>query len=161
MTDMETSGTEDTQRGSLYDAVGGLDGLRRLADDFYERVLKDPLLAPVFANFGATHLEHFAVWLAEVLGGPAGYTEHLGGHQGLLRAHLGIAIRDEHRQRWLELMDATLSDRYATQPELAARLMDYFTWGSAIAQDVSQDPVGTDLGTPGATPRWGWDGQVS
>jgi hemoglobin len=38
--------------------------------------------------------------------------------------------------------------------------MAYFDWGTAIAQDVSQSPVGTDLGAPGPTPRWGHDGLV-
>lgn len=55
--------------GSLYDAVGGTDGLRRLSDSFYERVLADEVLAPVFATFTPDHVEHVAVWLGEVFGG--------------------------------------------------------------------------------------------
>lgn len=30
------------------------------------------------------------------------------------------------------------------RPELRASLMKYFEWGTKIAQDVSQDPAGTD-----------------
>jgi hemoglobin len=145
---------------SLYDDVGGLDGLRRLSNAFYERVLADELLAPVFAHFTPTHVEHVAVWLAEVLGGPADFTAHLGGHQALLRSHLGLKIRDEHRQRWLQLMADAISEVLPGRPELAAALTGYFEWGTAIAQDVSQDPAGTDLGEPGPTPRWGYQGLV-
>jgi hemoglobin len=145
---------------SLYDDVGGLDGLRRLSTAFYQRVLADELLAPVFANFTPEHTEHVAVWLAEVFGGPDEYTAHLGGHQALLRSHLGIGIRDEHRQRWLQLMAAAIDEVLPGRPELATSLMSYFDWGTAIAQDVSQDPVGTDLGEPGPTPRWSYDGLV-
>jgi hemoglobin len=39
--------------------------------------------------------------------------------------------------------------------------MSYFEWGTAIAQEVSQDPVGSDLGDPGPTPRWGREGLQS
>jgi len=54
---------------SLYDTVGGTDALRRLSRTFYEHVLADEVLAPVFANFTPSHVELVAVWLAEVFGG--------------------------------------------------------------------------------------------
>ena len=143
---------------SLYDDAGGVDGLRRLSNAFYERALADELLAPVFAHFTPAHVEHVAVWLAEVFGGPADFTARLGGHHALLHSHLGLKISDEHRQRWLLLMADAISEVLPGRPELAAALMGYFDWGTAIAQDVSQDPVGTDLGEPGPTPRWGYQG---
>jgi len=136
-------------------------GLRRLSESFYERVLADELLAPVFARFTPTHVEYVAVWLAEVFGGPPDYTARLGGHQTLLASHLGLGIRDEHRQRWLELMDQAIGEVLPGQSRLRDALMAYFDWGTAIAQDVSRDPAGTDLGHPGPTPRWGYDGLIS
>jgi hypothetical protein len=36
---------------TLYDSPGGMPALHRLSDAFYERVLADELLAPVFASF--------------------------------------------------------------------------------------------------------------
>ncbi|MFC8801227.1 group II truncated hemoglobin [Promicromonospora sp. NPDC057138] len=143
---------------TLYESLGGMPALRRLSDAFYERVLADELLAPVFANFSPRHVEHVAVWLGEVFGGPTAFTTSLGGHQSLLHSHLGLGIRDEHRQRWLELMSAAVEETLPDSPELHAPLMSYFEWGTAIAQEVSQDPVGTDLGDPGPTPRWGREG---
>jgi hemoglobin len=145
---------------SLYDDVGGLDGLRRLSAAFYDRVLADELLAPVFAHFTPAHLDHVAVWLAEVFDGPTDFSARLGGHQALLRSHLGLGITDEHRQRWLKLMADAIHEVLPGRPGLAATLMEYFDWGTAIAQDVSQNPVGTDLGDPGPTPRWGHQGLV-
>lgn len=143
---------------SLNDAVGGLPALRRLSDAFYRRVLDDALLAPVFAGFEQRHVEHVAVWLAEVFGGPADFTARLGGHQSLLDSHLGLGIRDDHRGRWLELMAEAVAETLPDRPDLHGTLMAYFEWGTAIAQEVSQDPAGTDLGEPGPTPRWGIDG---
>ncbi len=58
-------------------------------------------------------------------------------------------------------MANAISEVLPGQPELAETLMDYFTLGTAIAQDVSRDPVGTPLGEPGPTPRWGHQGLVS
>jgi truncated hemoglobin YjbI len=95
---------------TLYEDLGGAPALRRLSDAFYERVLADELLAPVFASFTPTHVERVAVWLGEIFGGPADFTATLGGHQALLKVHLGLGIREEHRQRWLELMQAAIEE---------------------------------------------------
>ncbi len=145
---------------TLYEDLGGGPALRRLSDAFYERVLADELLAPVFASFTPTHVERVAIWLGEIFGGPADFTATLGGHQALLKVHLGLGVREEHRQRWLELMQAAIEEVLVDRPDLHKTLMAYFDWGTAIAKDVSQEPPGTDLGDPGPTPRWGRDGLV-
>jgi hemoglobin len=145
---------------SLYQDVGGTDGLRRLSESFYGRVLADDLLAPVFATFTPSHVEHVAVWLAEVFGGPAEFTQRHGGHPALLRSHLGLHIRDEHRARWLELMSEAIDEVYPDRPQTHEALMAYFAWGTAIAEEVSQLPDGADLGDPGPVPRWTRSGLV-
>ena len=146
--------------GRLYEAMGGRDTLRGLSDVFYAKVLSDPLLAPVFADFTPTHIEHVAVWLAEVFDGPARFTGELGGHQALLQAHLGLSITEEQRLRWMELMSASVDEVLPNDALLRRRVMEYFDWGTRIAKDVSASAVGTDLGDPGPTPRWGWEGLV-
>nr|WP_134007187.1 group II truncated hemoglobin [Streptomyces sp. 846.5] len=145
---------------TLFEAVGGIDALRRLSSTFYDAVLADPLLAPVFADFTPTHVEHVVVWLAEVFGGPSGFTDELGGHQTLLRSHLGLSITEEQRLRWMELMTAAVEKELPDDELLRRRVVEYFDWGTRIARDVSADPVGQDLGDPGPTPRWSWDGLV-
>jgi hemoglobin len=145
---------------TLYEDAGEIEGLRRLSGAFYQRVMADRLLAPVFARFTPEHVDHFAVWLAEVFGGPEDFSARLGGHHALLESHLGLRIRDEHRQRWLELMAEAIDEALPGRPELRASLMAYFEWGTAIAQDVSASPAGTDLGEPGPTPRWGYQGLI-
>lgn len=143
---------------TLFDAIGGLDVLRRLSTRFYDAVLADPILAPVFVNFTPTHRDHVADWLGEIFGGPETFTAEHGGHQSLLRAHLGLAVTEEQRTRWMELMAAAVDRELPPDETLRTRVMEYFDWGTRIAMDVSQDPVGTDLDDPGPTPRWGWDG---
>jgi hemoglobin len=143
---------------TLFEAIGGTDVLLRLSARFYDAVLTDPVLAPVFVNFTPTHRDRVAVWLAEVFGGPESFTSEYGGHQALLQAHLGLSITEEHRVRWMELMAAAVDSELPPDDALRRRVMEYFDWGTRIALDVSQDPVGTDLGDPGPTPRWGWSG---
>jgi hemoglobin len=142
----------------LYDAVGGSEALLRLGQTFYDRVLADPLLAPVFADFTPAHIKHVAIWLAEVFGGPEGFTAELGGHQALLRSHQGLRITEEQRLRWMELMASSVDEELPDGAQLRHTLMDYFDWGTRIARGVSAAPVGEDLGDPGPTPRWGWEG---
>lgn len=143
---------------TLYEAVGGAEALRRLSGTFYEAVLADPLLAPVFARFTPAHVEHVAVWLAEVFSGPEDFTARHGGHHALLTAHLGLAITEEQRLRWMELMTAAVAKELPDDALLRRRVVEYFDWGTRIAKDVSASAPGTDLGEPGPTPRWGWDG---
>jgi hemoglobin len=150
--------TERSQ--TLVDAIGGIDALRRLSNTFYDEVLADPLLAPVFANFSRTHVEHVAVWLAEVFGGPTRFTDELGGHQALLRSHLGLSITEEQRLRWMELMTGAVEKELPDDELLRRRVIEYFDWGTKIARDVSTSPVDEDLGDPGPTPRWSWNGLV-
>ena len=68
---------------TLYDWCGGSDALHRLTEVFYDRVLADPVLEPVFRHMGRDHRHHVAQWLGEVFGGPADYTEHLGGYPAM------------------------------------------------------------------------------
>ena len=144
--------------GSLSEAIGGMEVLRRVSNTFYDRVLADPLLAPVFADFTRTHIEHVAIWLDEVFGGPEVFTRDLGGHQALLRSHLGLAITEEQRLRWMELMTEAVGKELPDDDLLQQQVMAYFDWGTKIARAVSADPDDTDLGDPGPTPRWGWKG---
>lgn len=145
---------------SLYHDLGELPGLRRLSAAFFTRVVDDEVLAPMFRHFSPAHVEHFAIWLAEVFGGPADFTAHHGGHQGLLRSHLGHRISDAHRARFLRLMDDTVAEVLPGRPATASAVLAYFEWGSAIAQELSQQPIGAHLGDPGDVPRWGYAGLV-
>jgi hemoglobin len=84
---------------TLYEWIGGLDALRRLTTEFYNRVPDDPLLGPVFARMDSGHPEHVALFLAEVLGGPALYSAEHGGHPEMVRHHLGEHLSEPMRRR--------------------------------------------------------------
>jgi methyl-accepting chemotaxis protein/truncated hemoglobin YjbI len=60
---------------SLYAKLGGRTSLDAVVEEFYERVLEDPDLAPCFAGTNADGLRNQQVqFLAQALGGPAVYS---------------------------------------------------------------------------------------
>jgi hemoglobin len=140
---------------TLYEWAGGTEAFERLTAAFYTRVRQDELLAPLFANMPEEHPHNVATWLAEVFGGPPAYTEEHGGYPHMVSRHLGLAIREEQRARWVQLISLAADDAgLPSDPEFRSAFMAYVEWGTRIALANSQ---------PGATPppkapvpRWGW-----
>jgi len=140
---------------TLYEWAGGHEALRRLTEVFYDRVLEDPVLAPVFAHMSDQHREHVAIWLGEVFRGHSRYTEELGGYPAMLSHHLGLQLTEEQRSRWDALIAASADPAgLPDDPEFRSAFVAYVEWGTRIALANSQ---------PGATPppqapvpHWGW-----
>src|SRR5687768_11526507 len=97
-------------RPTLYEWAGGAEAFDRLTSAFYRRVRADPILGPVFANLPEDHPHHVAVWLGEVFGGPPTYTEEHGGYPHMLSKHRGLAITEEQRARWVQLITPAADD---------------------------------------------------
>ncbi|HZD99205.1 MAG TPA: antibiotic biosynthesis monooxygenase [Micromonosporaceae bacterium] len=140
---------------SLYDWAGGDDAFGRLTEAFYRQVLRDDLLQPLFAHMDRHHPAFVAMWLAEVFGGPARYTTERGGYPHMLARHLGKAISEPQRRRWINLLaDAADEVGLPTDPEFRAAFMGYIEWGTRLAVANSQPdahPVGR-----APVPHWGW-----
>ena len=127
----------------------------RLCDAFYRLVSSDDLLAPMFANLDPDHARHVAVWLAEVFGGPATYTTEQGGYRHMLGKHLGRAISEAQRRRWVNLMmDAADEVGLPDDPEFRAAFTSYLEWGTRLAVGNSQPDADPIRQAP--VPRWGW-----
>jgi hemoglobin len=140
---------------TLYEWAGGAEALDRLTDAFYGRVRADPILAPVFSNLPEDHPHHVAVWLGEVFGGPPIYTDQHGGYPHMLSRHLGLAITEEQRARWVQLITPAADDAgLPADPEFRAALMAYVEWGTRLALANSQPGVTPPPQAP--VPRWGW-----
>jgi truncated hemoglobin YjbI len=141
---------------TLFEWCGGLLALTRMARIFYEKhVPEDPLLAPLFASMSPDHPVRVARWLAEVFGGPKLYSETYGGYERMISQHLGKALTEERRARWVELI--SLSAREAGLPgdaEFQAAFHAYIEWGSRIALENSQAGAKPPPNMP--MPRWWW-----
>jgi hemoglobin len=143
------------QTPTLYDWAGGMEAFDRLTAAFYERVRKDDLLSPLFANMPDDHPHHVAMWLAEVFGGPAAYTEELGGYHRMVSRHLGMAISEPQRARWVQLIGLAADDAaLPSDPEFRSAFMAYVEWGTRIAHANSQPGADPPPEAPG--PHWGW-----
>jgi CDGSH-type Zn-finger protein/truncated hemoglobin YjbI len=141
---------------TLFEWCGGLPALTRMTRIFYEtHVPQDPLLAPLFANMAPDHPRRVARWLAEVFGGPTVYSESHGGYDRMISQHVGKALTEEMRARWVELM--SLSAQEAGLPadaEFQAAFRAYLEWGSRIALENSQPGAAPAPHMP--MPRWWW-----
>ena len=51
----------------------------------------------MFAHVDKNHPQHVALWLGELFGGPARYTEERGGYAAMLRHHIDLQITTEQR----------------------------------------------------------------
>jgi hemoglobin len=141
---------------TLYDWAGGEEAIARMIDAFYDRVEADELLAPVFGGpIGEEHRGHVVTWWCEVFGGPARYSEELGGYERMLAKHRGLAITAEQRFRFVSLMSLAADDaRLPEDPEFRSALLAYLEWGTRLARHNSQPAA--EIVERAPVPRWGW-----
>ena len=140
---------------TLYEWAGGTDAFVRLTTVFYAKVTDDELLGPLFARMDPEHFRYVALWLAEVFGGPAAYTEEHGGYPQMVTRHLGMAITEPQRRRWIDLIqDAADEAGLPDDPEFRAAFLGYLEWGTRLAKQNSQP--GADVVRQAPVPHWGW-----
>jgi hemoglobin len=141
---------------TLYEWVRGRPAIARLIDAFYDRVERDDLLSLLFpGGVSAAHREHVTTWWCEVLGGPADYTQRLGGYPAMLAHHRDLSITPGQRFRFASLMSLAADDAdLPGDPEFRAAFVSYLEWGTRLAMHNSQP--GADIVQQAPVPRWGW-----
>ncbi|NUW46502.1 group II truncated hemoglobin [Nonomuraea rhodomycinica] len=140
---------------TLFEWAGGTEALERLTEAFYAQVVKDDLVGPLFRHMDPEHPRYVAMWLAEVFGGPDRYTKERGGYPHMLSMHLGKAITEPQRRRWVSLlMDAADEVGLPDDPEFRAAFAGYIEWGTRLALHNSQPDAEPMKSAP--VPRWGW-----
>lgn len=141
---------------TLFEWAGGLPALTRMTRLFYEKYIShDPLLQPLFANMAVDHPERVAAWLGETFGGPKVYTEQYGGYPHMVSEHMGKALTEPQRARWVSLLcQAADEAELPTDPEFRSAFVSYIEWGSRIAVENSQPGANPPLNLP--VPRWDW-----
>ena len=127
-----------------------------LIDAFYDRVENDELVSRYFpGGVNETHRDHVAAWWSEVFGGPARYTDELGGYEHMVARHRDLDITPEARHRFVSLMSVAADDAaLPADPEFRSALLAYAEWGSRLALQNSQP--GADAAAHAPVPRWGW-----
>jgi hemoglobin len=150
---------------TVYEAVGGIGGLRRLAEAWHTRVMADEEVSHAFSHgYRPDHSERLAAYWAEALGGPPLYSDVYGDETSVVRIHSGNGAHEEMDRRAIACFDQALTDigLAGTGPdgdgELRQVLHDYFAWATTTTMaryHRSADDVPDGL----AIPRWSWDGR--
>src|SRR6218665_3098626 len=89
---------------TLFEWAGGMPAFEALFQQFYDKVLADDPLEPVFKHMSAQHRLHVAHFVAEVLGGPKLYSESEGNHYQMIQKHLEKHLTEARRKRWIQLL---------------------------------------------------------
>jgi hemoglobin len=141
---------------TIFEWAGGGAAFERWLNCFYDLVEQDELLAPVFdGKVTEAHRVHVVAWWAEVMGGPARYTEVHGGYQHMLARHRGLEITPEQRLRFVTLLSRAADESgLPDDPEFRAALMGYAEWGTRLA--VHNSAPGAAVVEQAPVPRWGW-----
>ena len=141
---------------SLYEWAGGHDAFERFINAFYDRVEKDDLLSSLFpGGVHEEHRRHVIAWWSEVFGGPARYSDELGGYDRMVDKHRDLGITEQQRFRFASLMSLAADDaELPDDPEFRSAFVAYVEWGTRLAMQNSQP--GAEVFQHAPVPRWGW-----
>jgi hemoglobin len=143
---------------TLFEHAGGEDGLHRLEQVFYDSVLADPVLQPLFGAGRPDHVDHLTAFTAESFGGPDRFSRELG-FAHLISVHRGLKITEEQRRRFVDLYMAALD--IAEMPTDAAfreAVREHVEFGSKVAMQNSLADTDGELNPLREVPRWTWPG---
>lgn len=146
-------------RPSVYEYAGGEPAFLALARAHHLRCLQDPELSHPFSHPGQhpQHVERLAAYWAEVLGGPALYSQSCGDHSSLLHLHAGNGDMGDLGARFLECFVGAADDvGLPDDPEFRAVLRAYMQWAVGEVLSYSEEDAAVPVGM--AMPRWSWDG---
>lgn len=146
---------------TLYEALGGDDGLVRLAHAWHERVMADEVVGHAFSHgFHPDHTARLAAYWAEALGGPTTYSARIGDETSVVRMHSGNGPHGDMDARAIACFDAALTDvgLVAEDPARAA-VLEYFTWATNTTMSRYHDSA-DDVPDGLSIPHWSWQGLV-
>ena len=91
---------------TLYERLGGREGIRAVVDDFYDRLVADDLLGSFFEDADMELLRRTQTdFLCEAAGGPETYDA-----TPVREAHLHLDFEPEHIERAVDLLAESLAE---------------------------------------------------
>ena len=145
-----------SHRESLYEHAGGEAALHRLEQVFYDSVLRDPLLQPLFGAGRPEHVDHLTMFTAESFGGPDRFSRELG-FAHLIDVHRGLRITEAQRARFVELYMAALDTAGMPDDEpFRTAIREHVEFGSHVAMQNSNATTEEELHPLRSVPRWTW-----
>ena len=121
---------------TLYDRLGGHDGIRAVVDDFYDRLVADEEIGPFFEGSDMELLRRTQTdFLCEAAGGPETYDA-----APIREAHLHVPFTPAHIQRAVELLEESL-DAFDVPEDDAETVVEAV---AAYESDLLADPDDTE-----------------
>ncbi len=144
---------------TLFEHAGGEEALHNLEQIFYDSVLRDPLLKPLFGDGQRQHVDHLTMFTAETFGGPDRFTRELG-FEHLIDVHRGLEITEEQRERFVELYMAALDAAGMPDDEpFRTAVREHVEFGTRVAMQNSHATSDTELHPLREVPHWTWAGE--
>ena len=125
---------------SDYNSFGGKDFFVNLVKDFYQEIINDPVLKPMYPEDdldGA--IERLTLFLMQYWGGPATYSE-LRGHPRLRMRHAAFPIDFRARDSWLKNMTVALDKQEITE-ENRTKLWNYLQMAADSMVNTRTDEI--------------------
>ena len=121
------------QEQTLYERIGGDDGIRAMVDTFYEKVLGDPVLASYFKDVPMDRQHKMQrQFFSAATGGPAIYS---GRPLGEVHKHLGIS-RHEFK-RFTDILISTLEIHDIDQQDVLDIMARINIYADEITNDMT------------------------
>jgi hemoglobin len=150
----------NSQHQSIFEYAGGEGGVRRIVEIFYASIFDDPVLQPVFKRPVATHVDHLTAFLSEEFGGPARYTDELGGYAKIVAIHRHLRISQDQRRRFVELFMAAVEKAgFAGDSRFLATMRSAVEFGTEVARVNSNADSDADLFPLKSIPHWQWENE--
>lgn len=108
-----TAGTGSADTRSLYDRIGGTDGITGVVDDFLGNVAADTRINAMFANADLKNLRQKLIdQICEASGGPCKYTG-----KSMKESHTGMGVTEAHFNALVEDLVKSLDKIGVKDPE--------------------------------------------
>ena len=149
---------EDKKIPTPYEWAGGIEKFEKLTEVFYDKVLKDEILEPVFRNMSPKHSKYVAAFLSEGFMRPTFYSNEIGENAlpHMVSKHLQKHLTETHRKKWMRLILESADEiGMPSDPEFRSVLVGHLEWGTRIAvlfSNEKENPV-TD---EDKISKWGW-----
>lgn len=101
--------SDDRQEQTIYEALGGTAGIRRVVEAFYPKVQEHPLLGPLFPEDITPVMDKQELFLTQFFGGPPLYSDQYG-HPMMRARHMPFPITPERADAWLGCMSRALDE---------------------------------------------------
>ncbi|WP_010271435.1 globin domain-containing protein [Paenibacillus senegalensis] len=111
-----------SEPGTIYEAMGGAEAVRRLVEAFYPKVQQNELLAPLFPEDIEPVMEKQYMFLSQFFGGPSLYSDAFG-HPMMRARHMPFPITPERANAWLGCMREAL-EQEVEDPELRKVILE-------------------------------------